>query len=123
MQTHGMQLSADQIVEETRDWPEDAVADLIDRIWRANGGEVDPLVDRLGRMRRGAELPTWRAARCREYGSRRRWQKRAKSPASESRPTSTGGRRISPGSTAIHRRQPTVGPAVGRPPAFNLAFG
>ena len=41
-----MQLSADQIVEETSDWPEDAVADLVDRILRAKYGEVDPSVDR-----------------------------------------------------------------------------
>ena len=45
MQTHEMQLSVDQIVEETSDWPEDAVADLVDRILRANYGEVDPSVD------------------------------------------------------------------------------
>jgi len=40
-----MQLSADQIVEETSDWPEDAVADLVDRILRAKYGEVDPSID------------------------------------------------------------------------------
>jgi putative addiction module component (TIGR02574 family) len=45
MQTLQMQLSVDQIVEETRDWPEDAVADLVDRILRAKYGEVDPSVD------------------------------------------------------------------------------
>jgi hypothetical protein len=45
MQTHEMQLSADQIVEETSDWPEDAVADLVDRILRAKYGEVDSSVD------------------------------------------------------------------------------
>jgi putative addiction module component len=41
-----MRLSADQIVEQTSDWPEDALADLIDRILRAKYGDVDPLVDR-----------------------------------------------------------------------------
>jgi len=41
-----MQLSADQIVEETSDWPEDAVADLVDRILRAKYGEIDPSVDK-----------------------------------------------------------------------------
>jgi putative addiction module component (TIGR02574 family) len=41
-----MQLSADQIVEETSDWPEDAVADLVDRILRAKYAEVDPSVDK-----------------------------------------------------------------------------
>jgi hypothetical protein len=46
MQTYQAQLSADQIVEETSDWPEDAVADLVDRILRAKYGEVDPSVDK-----------------------------------------------------------------------------
>jgi hypothetical protein len=46
MQTCRMQLSADQIVEETSDWPEDEVADLVDRIPRAKYGEVDPSVNR-----------------------------------------------------------------------------
>jgi Putative addiction module component len=46
MQTSLMQLSADQIVEETSDWPEDEVADLVDRILRAKYGEVDPSVDK-----------------------------------------------------------------------------
>jgi Putative addiction module component len=46
MQTREMQLSADQIVEETSDWPEDAVADLVDRILRAKYGEADPSVDK-----------------------------------------------------------------------------
>jgi putative addiction module component (TIGR02574 family) len=46
MRTYEMQLSADQIVEETSDWPEDAVADLVDKILRAKYGEVDPLVDK-----------------------------------------------------------------------------
>jgi hypothetical protein len=45
MQTREVQLSADQIVEETSDWPEDAVADLVDRILRAKYGEADPSVD------------------------------------------------------------------------------
>jgi putative addiction module component (TIGR02574 family) len=45
MRTYEMQLSADQIVEETSDWPEEAVADLVDRILRKYG-EVDPLVDK-----------------------------------------------------------------------------
>ena len=46
MQTYKMHLSADQIVEETSDWPEDAVADLVDRILRAKYDEVDPSVDK-----------------------------------------------------------------------------
>jgi hypothetical protein len=45
-QTEEMQLSADQIVEETSDWPEDAVADLVDRILRAKYGDVDASVDK-----------------------------------------------------------------------------
>jgi hypothetical protein len=50
MQTPQMQLSADQIVEETSDWPEDAVADLIDRILRAKYGEADPSVETRRRI-------------------------------------------------------------------------
>ena len=38
-------MSADQIVDETSDWPEDAVADLVDRILRVKYGEADPSVD------------------------------------------------------------------------------
>jgi Putative addiction module component len=45
MQTSLMQLSADQIVEETSDWPEDAVADLVNRMLRAKYGKVDPSID------------------------------------------------------------------------------
>jgi putative addiction module component (TIGR02574 family) len=59
MQTSKMQLSADQIVEETSDWPEDAIADLVDRILRAKYGEVDPSVDDAWRVeihRRIAEM-------------------------------------------------------------------
>jgi Putative addiction module component len=61
MQTYEMQLSADQIVEETSDWPEDAVADLVDRILRAKYGEVDPSVDNAWHAeigRRIADLET-----------------------------------------------------------------
>jgi transposase-like protein len=36
---------------------------------------------RLGTMRPAAELLIWRAAKCREYRSKRRWQKHAKSVA------------------------------------------
>ena len=45
MQTGSMKLSTDQIVDETRDWPEDAIADLIDRIWSAKYGDADPAVE------------------------------------------------------------------------------
>ena len=58
-----MQLSADQIVEETSDWPEDAVADLVDRILRAKYGEADPSVDKAWQdetRRRIAEMESGR---------------------------------------------------------------
>jgi putative addiction module component (TIGR02574 family) len=59
VQSGVMELSADRIVEETRDWPEDAIADLIDRIWRAKYGDADPAVERAWHdeiQRRVAEL-------------------------------------------------------------------
>ena len=58
-----MQLSADQIVEETSDWPEDAVADLVDRILRAKYREVDPSVDKAWQdetLRRIADMESGR---------------------------------------------------------------
>jgi hypothetical protein len=58
-----MQLSADQIVEETSDWPEDAVADLVERILRAKYGEADPSVDKAWRdetRRRIADMESGR---------------------------------------------------------------
>jgi len=63
MQTEEMQLSADQIVEETSDWPEDAVADLVDRILRAKYGEADPSIDQAWHdetQRRIADLESGR---------------------------------------------------------------
>ena len=81
MQTQEMQLSADQIVEETSDWPEDAIADLVDRILRAKYGEADLSVHKAWRDETRRRLPKWRAAEYREYRSKRLWQKRAKSPA------------------------------------------
>jgi hypothetical protein len=65
MQTQQMQLSADQIVEKTSDWPEDAVADLVDRILRAKYGEVDPAVNKAWQdetRRRIADLESGRVA-------------------------------------------------------------
>jgi putative addiction module component (TIGR02574 family) len=59
VQTYLMQLSADQIVEETREWPEDAVADLVDRIMRAKYGDADPAIERAWRdeiQRRMADM-------------------------------------------------------------------
>jgi hypothetical protein len=58
-----MQLSADQIVEETSNWPEDAVADLVDRILRAKYREADPSVDMAWRdetRRRIADMESGR---------------------------------------------------------------
>ena len=46
MHTEAMRLSADQIVDETRDWPGDAIVDLIDRVWSANYGDADPAIER-----------------------------------------------------------------------------
>jgi putative addiction module component (TIGR02574 family) len=40
-----MNLTMDQIVEETRQWPEDAVADLVDRIFRAKYGDAPQSVE------------------------------------------------------------------------------
>ena len=63
MQTQEMQLSADQIVEETSDWPEDAIADLVDRILRAKYGEADLSVHKAWRdetRRRIAEMESGR---------------------------------------------------------------
>ena len=54
-----MKLSADQIVIEARTWSEDAIADLIDRIWSAKYGDADPAVERAWHeenQRRTAEL-------------------------------------------------------------------
>jgi hypothetical protein len=54
-----MQLSVDQIVKETSDWLEEAIAALVDRILRAKYGEIDPSVDEAWRVdihRRFAEL-------------------------------------------------------------------
>ena len=38
----GMSLTLDQIVEETRQWPEDTVAELVDRIIVAKHGGLSP---------------------------------------------------------------------------------
>jgi putative addiction module component (TIGR02574 family) len=39
-----MPISLDQIVEETRELPPDAVAELVDRILRARHGDMEPSV-------------------------------------------------------------------------------
>ena len=40
-----MSLTLEQIVEETSQWPEDVVAELVDRIMVARHGGIDPGVD------------------------------------------------------------------------------
>lgn len=45
-----MPLTLDQIVEEASQWPEDVVAELMDRIMIARHGGIDPGID-----------TTWRA--------------------------------------------------------------
>jgi len=42
MQNCGMQLSADQTMEESRERPVDAVADLVNQAMRAKYGDADP---------------------------------------------------------------------------------
>jgi hypothetical protein len=54
-----MPITVDQIVEETSQWPADAVAELVDRILLAKHGGVDVTVDGAWRsevQRRVAEL-------------------------------------------------------------------
>ena len=40
-----MSLTLDQIVEETSQWPDDAVANLVDRIMLAKHGGIAPEID------------------------------------------------------------------------------
>lgn len=40
-----MSLTLEQIVEETSQWPEDVVAELVDRIMVARHGDIAPAVD------------------------------------------------------------------------------
>ena len=42
MHTSGMSLTVDQIVEEARQWPDDVVAELIDRLMLAKHGVDNP---------------------------------------------------------------------------------
>jgi hypothetical protein len=44
-----MPLSVEKIVEETRPWPADAIADLVDRIMIARHGGIDPTIDECWR--------------------------------------------------------------------------
>jgi hypothetical protein len=57
-------MTADQIVEETSQWPVDAVADLLDRIALAKHGGMDPArADAWEKvaLRRSAELDSGQA--------------------------------------------------------------
>ena len=45
MQTVAMLITLDQIVEETRQWPQDVVAELVDRIMLAKHGGLAPQVE------------------------------------------------------------------------------
>ena len=38
-------MTIDQIVDETRKWPDEDVAELVDRIYRVKYGDVPPLVE------------------------------------------------------------------------------
>jgi len=60
-----MSMTADQIVEETAQWPVDAVADLLDRIALAKHGGMEPArADAWEEvaLRRCAELDSGKAA-------------------------------------------------------------
>jgi hypothetical protein len=57
-------MSIDQIVEETRHWPDQLVAELIDRISLAKHGRIDPQVEKASgevAFRRMTELESGRA--------------------------------------------------------------
>jgi hypothetical protein len=54
-----MPLSFNEIVDETRQWPEDAVAELVDRIMLARHGHLDPVIEESWRavlMQRSAAI-------------------------------------------------------------------
>ena len=58
-----MSLTLDQIVEEARQWPDDVVADLVDRLMLAKHGGLEAETDRAWRgeaHRRLAELESGR---------------------------------------------------------------
>lgn len=63
MHSAAMSLTIDQIVEETRLWPEDVVADLVDRILLAKHGVDDPALS-----------PAWRTTVARRVEEIRRGQ-------------------------------------------------
>ena len=82
--------SADQIVEETRDWPEDAVADLVDRIFRAKYGDGDASVDKAWQDETRHPIADMESGRVQGIPLEETLNSAQKSPASEGRPTSPG---------------------------------
>lgn len=59
-----MPMTIDQIVEETRRWPTDQVADLVDRLTAKLHGGVDPEVEQAWKVetrRRVAEIQSGQA--------------------------------------------------------------
>jgi|GEM_PF-1701595 len=66
MQTYEMQLNADQIVEETSDWPKDAVADRVDRMLRAKYGEIDRSADRAWHDETGRRIADMESGKVQE---------------------------------------------------------
>ena len=40
-----MGMTIDEIVDETREWPEEDVAELVDRIYRVKYGDIPPPVE------------------------------------------------------------------------------
>jgi putative addiction module component (TIGR02574 family) len=45
MHTDSMRMTMDQIVEETREWPEEDVAELVDRIYDARYGDTPSAIE------------------------------------------------------------------------------
>lgn len=45
MHTDSMRMTMDQIVDETREWSEEDVAELVDRIYRVRCGDVSRAVE------------------------------------------------------------------------------
>jgi putative addiction module component (TIGR02574 family) len=63
MHTNSMGMTMDQIVDETREWPEEDVAELVDRIYRVKYGDTSPAIEAAWREeihRRIAELESGR---------------------------------------------------------------
>lgn len=61
---HGMSMTVEQIVQETRQWPADMVAELVDRITLAKHGGLDAKLEADWTevaLRRSAELDSGQA--------------------------------------------------------------